>query len=121
MLRTTVAPFAPSIGRSESAPKIIAPASTFKFIPKPDALPNHADPSATGFPAGKHWVDCAEPGTVAVLEQPHGQSCAVLGGIMALRMKALGVKGAVVNGRVRDLGELRESSLPVGDFELLTG
>lgn len=32
---------------------------------------------------------------------------------MAVRMKYLGVKAALVNGRVRDLGELRESELPV--------
>lgn len=50
---------------------------------------------------------------MAILDQPHGQFCAVLGGIMAVRMSYLGVKGTVVNGRVRDLGELRESKLPV--------
>lgn len=32
---------------------------------------------------------------------------------MALRMKVLGVKAAVVNGRVRDLDELQASKLPV--------
>lgn len=76
-------------------------------------MPDLPDPQANGFPSGKHWVDCAEPGTVAILDQPQGQFCAVLGGIMAVRMAHLGIKGAVVNGRVRDLGELRESKLPV--------
>jgi regulator of RNase E activity RraA len=32
---------------------------------------------------------------------------------MAARMKCLGVKAAVVSGRVRDLAELHESGLPV--------
>jgi regulator of RNase E activity RraA len=32
---------------------------------------------------------------------------------MALRMKVLGVKATVVNGRVRDLDELEGSQLPV--------
>lgn len=32
---------------------------------------------------------------------------------MAARMKVLGVKGVVVSGRVRDLGELKESGLQV--------
>lgn len=32
---------------------------------------------------------------------------------MAVRMKYLGVKGAVVNGRVRDLGEITGCGLPV--------
>ncbi|THC92480.1 hypothetical protein EYZ11_008044 [Aspergillus tanneri] len=103
-------PFSPSIGRNETLPKIIAPASTFKFIAKSGI----ADSSDTqGFPAGTHWVDWAEPNTIAVIEQPSGQHCAVLGGILALRMKTLGVKGAVVNGRVRDLAELKECQLPV--------
>ncbi|KAL4891925.1 ribonuclease E inhibitor RraA/Dimethylmenaquinone methyltransferase [Aspergillus ambiguus] len=108
------APYSPTIGRNTTQPKIIAPASTVKFIPKNDPIPELASPAEShGFPAGTHWVDWAEPGTVAVIEQPAGQHCAVLGGIMAVRMKTLGVKGAVVNGRVRDLAELNECQLPV--------
>jgi regulator of RNase E activity RraA len=48
-----------------------------------------------------------------VLEQPADQHCAVLGGIMAVRMKVLGVRGVLVNGRVRDLAEINECKLPV--------
>lgn len=55
------------------------------------------------------------PGSVVVMSQPEGQKCAVLGGIMALRMKVLGVKGVVVSGRVRDLEELKETELPVSE------
>ncbi|KAL5362507.1 ribonuclease E inhibitor RraA/Dimethylmenaquinone methyltransferase [Aspergillus floccosus] len=107
-------PFSPTIGRNAAAPKIIAPASTVKFIAKNDPVPETAAPAdAHGFPAGTHWVDWAEPGTIAVIEQPEGQYCAVLGGIMAVRMKTLGVKGAVVNGRVRDLAEINACQLPV--------
>lgn len=32
---------------------------------------------------------------------------------MAVRMKYLGVEGAVVNGRIRDLGEITGCELPV--------
>ncbi|PKY02622.1 DlpA domain protein [Aspergillus campestris IBT 28561] len=103
-------PLTPTIGRNTTTPKLIAPASTFKFIPKAESA--SSDPTH-GFPAGTHWVDLAEPGTVAVIEQPQGQYCAVLGGIMAVRMKTLGVEGALVNGRVRDLDEIRECGLPV--------
>ncbi|QRD83000.1 DlpA domain protein [Aspergillus flavus] len=106
-------PFSPTIGRNENTPKVIAPASTFKFVPKSDPVPSTESVETHGFPAGTHWVDFAEPGTVAVIEQPEGQHCAVLGGIMAVRMKYLGVKGALVNGRVRDLSEIRECQLPV--------
>lgn len=48
------------------------------------------------------------PGSIVVISQPHGQSCAVVGGIMAVRMKTKGVKGVVVSGRVRDLGTIAE-------------
>ena len=53
-----------------------------------------------------------------MIEQPEGQHCAVLGGIMAVRMKLLGVKGALVNGRVRDLSEIKECQLPVSSFSV---
>jgi regulator of RNase E activity RraA len=39
---------------------------------------------------------------------------------MATRMKVLGIKAAVVGGRVRDLRELQATELPVGDFILYT-
>ncbi|KAB8074129.1 ribonuclease E inhibitor RraA/Dimethylmenaquinone methyltransferase [Aspergillus leporis] len=106
-------PFPRAADRSANAPKIIAPASTFKFIPKSDPVPTTESSETHGFPTGTHWVDFARPGTIAVIEQPTGQHCAVLGGIMAARMKYLGVKGALVNGRVRDLSEIRECQLPV--------
>jgi regulator of RNase E activity RraA len=70
-----------------------------------------SDPGA--MPKGKHWVDMADEGTVLVIEQPSGQTCAAIGGIMATRMKVRGVEACVVGGRVRDLTELRKSGLPV--------
>jgi regulator of RNase E activity RraA len=48
-----------------------------------------------------------------VLSQPPGQSCAVVGGIMAIRMAKIGVKAVVVDGRVRDLGALAGCGVPV--------
>lgn len=117
-------PFSPAIGRNETHPKIIAPASTFKFIPKSGASlpPFETTPEDKhGFPAGTHWVDWAEPGTVAVIDQPQGQSCAVLGGIMAVRMKCVGVSGVVVNGRIRDLGEITGCKIPVGFSSICPG
>lgn len=38
---------------------------------------------------------------------------AVWGGLMTARAKAKGVKGVVVDGRVRDLNEHREMKFPV--------
>ena len=120
------APFSPIIGRNDRAKKIAAPATTFKFGSKNDKdnIPAIAleNPEKHGFPPGKHWVDftgdfaAADPGhagSIVVIDQPGSQYCAVTGGIMATRMKVLGIQGVVVNGRVRDLRELHETGLPV--------
>jgi len=69
---------------------------------------------ASTIPPGSHYVDLTQPDTVVVLSQPPEHRCAVLGGIMALRMKVRGAKGVVVGGRLRDLTELRGLGLPVG-------
>ncbi|KAL4865857.1 hypothetical protein BDV12DRAFT_187853 [Aspergillus spectabilis] len=106
-------PFSPTLGRNTTTPRIIAPASTIKFIPKSSPpAPISPDPSTT-FPDDKHWVDVAEPHTILLIEQPPNQHCAVVGGIMAARMKVLGIKGVVVNGRIRDLAEIQGSGLSV--------
>ena len=47
------------------------------------------------------------------MSQPKEQKNAVLGGILALRAKVRGVSGIVVRGRVRDVGEIVETGLPV--------
>ncbi|QQK45768.1 Ribonuclease E inhibitor RraA/Dimethylmenaquinone methyltransferase [Penicillium digitatum] len=47
------------------------------------------------------------------ITSPENQYCAVTGGIMATRMKALGIKATVVGGRVRDLKELQATGLPI--------
>ncbi len=88
--------------------KVVAPASTVLFVPK-----NESDFPPTNIPAGCHWVDLTEPGTIVVQSQPEGQKNAVLGGIMALRMKKLGALGVVVHGRIRDVEELGETDLMV--------
>ncbi|KAJ5928613.1 hypothetical protein N7466_007569 [Penicillium verhagenii] len=117
-------PFSPIAGRNDTAQKIAAPATTFKFINKGDSPPAIAveNPEKHGFPPGKHWVDYvgefqnrdpSNAGSIIVIEQPDEQYCAVTGGIMATRMKFLGIKAAVVGGRVRDLRELQETGLPI--------
>lgn len=105
-------PFSPSRD-VENVPKIIGYASTVKFIPKDDPVPTESQDEKHGFKAGIHWVDHTNENTIVLLDQPGGQKCAILGGIMASRMKVRGAKGAVVNGRVRDLAELRSLGFPV--------
>jgi regulator of RNase E activity RraA len=102
-------------GSIEEQPKIIGPASTLKLVEKSSDVPPLTESDPGVVPKGKHWVDMADEGTVVVIEQPSGQTCAALGGIMATRMKVRGVEACIVGGRVRDLAELRKSGLPVSD------
>jgi regulator of RNase E activity RraA len=112
-LAVPFAPKSPMQGSIEEQPKIIAPASTLKLVEKTSDLPLLPESDPGALPKGKHWVDMADEGTVVVIEQPPGQNCAAIGGIMAARMKVRRVEGCVVGGRVRDLAELRNSGLPV--------
>lgn len=93
-----------------SSDVMIAPASTMLFAPKFGELSDYVPPN---IPSGNHWVDLTEPESIVVIQQPKGQICAALGGIMALRMKVRNAKGVVVNGRVRDIEELASTGLPV--------
>jgi regulator of RNase E activity RraA len=98
---------------AEQAAVTVAPVSTVLFTPKDEDTSTGIERPAPNFPKDTHWVDNAVPGTFAVLRQPEGQTNAVCGGIMALRMKVLGVKGIIVSGRIRDLAELQSTGLPV--------
>ena len=90
----------------------IAPASTVLFAWK-DGRDVSNVPSSN-IPGEQHWVDLTQKDTIVVMSQPEGQVCAVLGGIMALRIKFLQGQGIIVHGRVRDISELQETGLPVG-------
>lgn len=95
---------------SNSHEPTIAPASTVMFASK--AGGNYYNVHKN-IPEGKHYVDLTRANTIVVMYQPNNHKCAVLGGIMALRMKVLNAKGVVVSGRVRDVAELESTGLPV--------
>jgi regulator of RNase E activity RraA len=59
------------------------------------------------------YADHTTPETIVLISQPPNQSCAVVGGIMAARMKHLGARAIVVDGRVRDLVALADTGMPV--------
>ncbi|PHH63891.1 hypothetical protein CDD81_5339 [Ophiocordyceps australis] len=94
----------------EQASTIVARVSTLLFAPKHGPRPTHPE---SNIAAGVHWADVTEPDSFVVMQQPAGQTNAVCGGIMALRIKARGAKGIAVAGRVRDLAELRATKLPI--------
>ncbi|PFH56256.1 hypothetical protein XA68_16830 [Ophiocordyceps unilateralis] len=89
--------------------KTIAPVSTVLFVAKGQTP---AEP-APNVPTHLHWSDVTEPDSFVVIKQPPGQTNAVCGGIMGLRMKLRGAKGIAVAGRVRDLAELRSTNIPI--------
>ncbi|TFB01154.1 4-hydroxy-4-methyl-2-oxoglutarate aldolase [Trichoderma ghanense] len=105
---------------ASSQPVTVAPVSTVLFAPKGQQPPGVGEGGASlpaqNIPKDAHWADLAEPGTFAVLKQPEGQTNAVCGGIMALRMKVRQVAGIIVAGRVRDLDELRSTNLPIWGY-----
>ncbi len=98
---------------------VIAPASTVVMAAKSDGK-TVGYQGESNIPEGRHWVDLTEPESIVVISQPEGQKCAVLGGIMALRMKVLNARGVVVSGRVRDVEELSATGLPVSSTVMLS-
>ncbi|KAF2116232.1 ribonuclease E inhibitor RraA/Dimethylmenaquinone methyltransferase [Lophiotrema nucula] len=98
--------------------KTIAPASTFLMVPKasgsfPAPAPIAQDTPDSNVNGSAPYSDYTEKDTTVIISQPAGQSCAVVGGIMALRMKHLGAQSIIIDGRVRDLVSLSELELPV--------
>jgi len=102
----------PIPSRAQGGNRIVAPISTVLFVSK-NELPvfplSTQDPWESNIPTGKHWTDCPSPGSIVILQQPPQQSVALLGDIVATRLKYRGVLGAVIDGRARDVvacGEL---------------
>lgn len=98
---------APIPSRSFGSNRIVAPVSTVLFVPvvwkdKPYEYDGRQvermDP-----PSGKHWTDSPAQGSIAILQGPPGQNVAFLGDIVAARLKVRGVRGAVIDGRSRDV------------------
>jgi regulator of RNase E activity RraA len=58
-------------------------------------------------------IDTAEPGTVGVIVFENGQEIAALGGLMATAAKSRDMAGMVLDGALRDVGEVRNIGLPV--------
>ncbi|CAI2178340.1 4529_t:CDS:2 [Funneliformis geosporum] len=84
--------------------KLVGPVYTIKLVPKSDTT----SPIIVG-----SYADAIPAGSVVVLSAPPNAVNAVWGGLMNTRGKVLGMKGIVVDGRVRDLAELRSDGLPV--------
>jgi regulator of RNase E activity RraA len=58
-------------------------------------------------------IDNAKPGEVGVIVIENGLDVAALGGLMATDAQTRGMAGMVLDGGVRDVGEIRALGLPV--------
>ncbi|KHN99152.1 Demethylmenaquinone methyltransferase [Metarhizium album ARSEF 1941] len=103
-----LSPYSTKPGKEAESPTV-APVSTVLFAAKGEAP---AEP-APNVPKDGHWSDATQPGTFVVMRQPPGQTNAICGGIMALRIKMRRAKGIIVAGRVRDVQELKRTDLPI--------
>lgn len=90
--------------------RLVAPISTVLFVPKNIhdlTKPTHI-PEKQSLPANGHWTDAAPPGSVVIMQlwKPDGHPeivSGLLGDIVGNRYKQRGIKGAVVDGRSRDV------------------
>ncbi|KAK4058601.1 hypothetical protein OIO90_000045 [Microbotryomycetes sp. JL221] len=61
----------------------------------------------------EHWVDTAPSGSIIVISTPPHVKSASLGGLLAAGAQVRGVQAVVIDGRCRDLQEIRDMKLPV--------
>jgi len=95
--------------RPAVAGRIVGRART--SIVKP-TTPDKATPSLSV----KHsveMIDSSKPGEVGVIVMENGKDVAAIGGLMGTAAKARGMAGIIIDGGVRDVGELRSLGLPV--------
>ena len=101
-----IAPLTPS------QPRIAGPAYTLRFLPFREDL---FDAARIGDP-GSHQrraIEEAPAGSVMVVETGGVTTAAILGDILAARLKARGVAGLVTDGVVRDADGVRQTGFPV--------
>ncbi|GES98730.1 RraA-like protein [Rhizophagus clarus] len=82
--------------------KLVGPAYTIKTILRTDTI----SPKPK-----QHFADAVPPGSVVFVSAPNTVSAA-WGRLMTARIKAKGANGIVVDGRIRDLAEIREEGIP---------
>lgn len=69
-----------------------------------------------GAPASQGMIDAIDtsgPGSVYVMQVEQGEDFAGIGGLMATAMKSRGFVGAVIDGGVRDVGQIIKLRFPV--------
>lgn len=94
---------------NENTPRafIVAPVSTILFVAKTqldDATCRNEPAHASNIPDGLNWTDLPAPGNIVIAQQPKADfSVALLGDIMTTRLVTRGLRGVIVDGRLRDI------------------
>ncbi|KAL7751968.1 hypothetical protein RI367_002494 [Sorochytrium milnesiophthora] len=60
-----------------------------------------------------NYVDAAPANSILVVDVPPAATNSVFGGLLAARAQFNKVRGAIINGRIRDVDEMRAHSFPV--------
>lgn len=92
--------------------KLIGPAYTLRYVPRREDL---ISPDTLGDPqyTPRRAIEEAPAGSVLVIDGRGVADVAVLGDILAERLKQRGVAGVVTDGAVRDIDEARRVGLPL--------
>ncbi|MEZ5404214.1 MAG: RraA family protein [Bryobacteraceae bacterium] len=91
------------------AGRVVGRATTALLRP---ATPEQSTP-ATAIKHAVEMIDNAQPGQVGVIVVEDGIDMTGLGGLMATAASARGMAGMVIDGSIRDVGEIRSLGLPV--------
>ena len=105
-------------GRIPGEDPLLGPAFTMQFQPREgsDARPSLPQAPSSNIEAKTIWSDEALPGSIVVVQQPEGQRNAAIGGIHMLNLSKKGIEAVVVDGRIRDQGEIQELDIEVCSF-----
>lgn len=94
---------------NESTPRtfIVAPVSTVLFVAKSqldDGTLRNELSHVSNIPNGLNWTDCPAPGNIVIAQQPKGDFLVgLLGDIVTTRLVTRGLRGVIVDGRLRDI------------------
>jgi regulator of RNase E activity RraA len=103
--------------------RLIAPISTVLYVRKSDVDNGTLDPTIeaqANIPKGVNWTEIVAPGTITLIQGPPNQAVALIGDIMVTRLNYRGVKGCIVEGRIRDVDAISEIC-ELSDFQAWAG